>query len=555
MDERAKALCQQGDKLFSDRQSLDSLWQEIADNFYPERADITVTRYLGQEFANHLMTSYPVLARRDLGNSFSSMLRPTNKEWFNIRTNTPNRETNRAKRWLEWATKLQRRAMYDRIAGFNRATHEGDHDFATFGQCVLTVELNLRDNALLYRNWHVRDTVWCEDRLGQVGTVHRNWEPAAKLLVQMFPDKVSQSVKDIAGGNDPHRKVKVRHCVIPADEYDSPVGKRWRTPYVSVFYERESQTILEEVGTFNKMYIIPRWQTVSGSQYAYSPATIVALPDARLIQSMTRVILEAGEKFVYPPMIAVQEAIRSDIQLFAQGITWVDAEYDERLGEVLRPLTQDKSGMPLGIDMLDRAQAMIREIFFLNKLSGIPQTNRDRVTAFEVNQHIQEYIRNALPLFEPMETEYNGQICDFTFDLLLRNGAFGSVHDMPPELRGADLQFQFESPLHDAIERQQGQRFLEAKSMLAQAAELDPGAARMVDAQQALRDVLRGIGVPARWVRDEEEMEKINLDEAQRRAQQQLLQNAAMGGQIMKDMGEGMSAMTEGVDVASRAAA
>lgn len=31
------------------------------------------------------------------------------------------------------------------------------------------------------------------------------------------------------------------------------------------------------------------------------------------------------------------EAIRSDIDLRARGITWVDSQYDERLGEVLRP--------------------------------------------------------------------------------------------------------------------------------------------------------------------------------------------------------------------------
>ena len=27
-------------------------------------------------------------------------------------------------------------------------------------------------------------------------------------------------------------------------------------------------------------YIVPRWQTVSGSQFAYSPGTVAALPDA-----------------------------------------------------------------------------------------------------------------------------------------------------------------------------------------------------------------------------------------------------------------------------------
>jgi hypothetical protein len=40
------------------------------------------------------------------------------------------------------------------------------------------------------------------------------------------------------------------------------------------------------------------------------------------------------------------------------------------------------------------------------------------MTAYEVGQRIQEYIRGALPLFEPMEMEYNGALCERTFEIL-----------------------------------------------------------------------------------------------------------------------------------------
>lgn len=36
------------------------------------------------------------------------------------------------------------------------------------------------------------------------------------------------------------------------------------------------------------------------------------------------------------PLIPVQEALRSDVAVYSGGITWIDAEYDERLGEALR---------------------------------------------------------------------------------------------------------------------------------------------------------------------------------------------------------------------------
>ena len=72
------------DDLFSKKSSLNSLWQETADHFYPERADFTIKRSMGDDFAAQLMTSYPVRCRRDLGNQFGTMLRPTARPWLRM---------------------------------------------------------------------------------------------------------------------------------------------------------------------------------------------------------------------------------------------------------------------------------------------------------------------------------------------------------------------------------------------------------------------------------------------------------------------------------------
>src|SRR3546814_320112 len=132
----------------------------------------------------------------DLGNAFGSMLRPTEKPWFHQTTRyDPAPED--ARQWLEWSNGVMRRAMYDRVAQFTRATSEGDHDFAAFGQCVLTCEVVFpRDSAqLLYRNWHLRDVVWCENAYGAIDTVHRKWKPTARDLVKLFPGRVHEKVQ------------------------------------------------------------------------------------------------------------------------------------------------------------------------------------------------------------------------------------------------------------------------------------------------------------------------------------------------------------------------
>lgn len=543
-EQRARDLIQQGDHLFSVRMPLMSLWQEICDNFYPENAEYTRTRTLGEDFAANLDTSYPMLVRRDLGDSLSSMLRPAGQEWFAIELEEGQDDLDQAGRdWLQWATRVQRRAMYDRASQFTRATKQGDHDFASIGQCVISSELNQDKTGLLFRCWPVRDTAWCDNAGGLTDTVHRKWKPSARDLVRRFPQGVSEAVRRRAE-KEPYAMIDVRHCVVPSDYYEIPGQRRARTPFVSVYVEAESGQIIEEIPSWSLIYTIPRWRPYACSQYGYSPATTTALADARLIQAITRTLLEAGERATNPPMIGVADAIKSDLELFPGGFTHVDAKYDERLGEVLRPLVMDKSGIPFGMDMAQDIRGMIRSAFYLDKLT-MPALGTRQMTAFEVGQIVQENIRQVMPLFEPMEADYNGSLCEETFNLLMRNGAFGSPDNIPESLQGRRTRFQFTSPLTEATERAKATKFAEGMGLVGQAAQFDPGLAIEIDARQALRDSLNGIGVPARWLRETKDVDAILAQRAQAQALQQA--GAAIGGaaEVAEQVGKAGIAMNE----------
>lgn len=545
MDSRAKELIKQGQGLFSKKMPLLSLWQEIADNFYPQRADFTVNRSLGQDFAAHLTTSYPLLMHRSLSEMISAMLRPTSEQWFNISVSREDKLDNEGRAWLEWASQLQRRAMYDRVAQFVRATKEGDGDFTAFGQAVLSTRLNRNRDALLYNCHHLRDCAWQENPEGAVDTMHRKWKPTIRDLQRTFgSDKLARQVKEKMD-KDPYCKIDCRHVLLPAEYYDTGSGPKEKgkfgTEYVSVYLDVDNEHILEEVGVNHFEYTVPRWQTVSGSQYAYSPCTVAGLPDARLIQSMSLVLLEAGEKAVNPPMVATQDVVRSDVSYYAGGLTWVDRDYDERLGEALRPMINDTSGIPLGMDMRMDIKAQLMEAFYLNKIN-LPPPQQD-MTAFEVSQRVQEYIRGALPLFEPMETDYNGSLCESTFEVLLAGGAFGSVYDMPESLQGQDVMFKFESPLHEAAEKQKGHTFLEAKAMLAEAMAMDPSAGMMIDVKDALRDVLQGIGTPAEWMKSEADLEAAEQQMVEKQKTAEMLHGLQQGGEVAEQAGRAAQAL------------
>lgn len=543
MSSLVETIKDQGDQLFGKRGNLLTLWQDIAENFYPERADFTTVRNVGDEMARNLMTSYPVIARRDLGNAFSAMLRPSAKDWFKISTNRPDKEDTLAKQWLEWVTKLMKRAMYDRASQFTRATKEGDHDFAAFGQCAISTEVNTAGNGLLYRCWHLRDLAWFEDEEGAIGGIHRKWKPTAMELAKLFPKSVHPEVRKKLE-KDPFAENNVRHVVMKEADYATLTGaKKLRTPWVSVYLDVDHNHTMEAEGVWTSIYTIPRWETVSGSQYAYSPATVAALPDARLIQAMSLTLLEAGERAVSPPMVAVKEAIRSDVAIYAGGITWVDAEYDERLGEVLRPLTQEKGGLSFGHDSMIDLRGQLADAWYLSKLN-LPPVGGPDMTAYEVGQRVQEFIRNALPLFEPMEMDYNGQLCEATFELLLRNSP-EIRNTVPKSIQGAEIQFTFESPLRDAVEKVKVGQFMEAQQVLALAIQADPSVANHLDGAKATRDVLSAV-VPAAWIRTEEDAQAITEQQAQAAQAAQMLQLMQGGADVAKTLGEAGVGTREG---------
>jgi len=534
LDQTIRDLIRQGDRLFAGRSGLISAWQAIAENFYPMRADFN--GFLSDDnSSSSLFSSYPVLAHRELGNMFAAMLRPRAARWFSLHVGDKRRDEDReARAYLEYLGDVMWRAMYDPEAGFVRATKEADHDFAAFGQAVIEPVYDPSGTVLFYRTHHLRDTAWSENARGKVDVVHRKWVPTARQLQAYFPGKLSRDVES-ALRTDPEQKFECRHIVVPSDIYRGGQAKGRKLGFTSIYVECQSETVLEERPRRTLGYVIPRWQTVSGSQYARSPATEIALPDSRTLQIVVRTLREAGEKHVDPPMLARQEAIRSDIALYAGGVTFYDDDDGTGTLDPIRPIDSNPGTMPIGQDIANALRDDIRNGLFLDKLM-LPQADMRQMTATEVRRRIEEYVRAAAPLFEPIEEEYSAPLCNEVFEQLQALGTFGPPDNMPESLRGEDIQFTFQSPLRDLSESNKTSVFVQGLGIVGQAAQFDPAAAATVDVVEGLKDALKGLGFSAKWMKPDEAVDAA-------RAQMDQKQNIQSG----------LEALNAGADIGTRA--
>lgn len=547
----ADELIRQSSRLFQ-RESQDSLWQIIAEQFYPERADFTTKHVMGEEFADHLFDATPVMLRRDLANSFSAMLRPRGQPW--MRASVPGKEMLRDRRsaevFFDFVTDMVRNALYDGHSQFVRATKEADHDYAAFGAAVISCEVNSYRNGLRLRNHHLKNCAWAENHQGSIDTMHRKMSMTARQMAQMFrapDDSLHENVKkelDRTKNGNPEKEFVVLHIMRPREEYE--FERRKRLPkdaeWVSLYIDQDNRHLIREAVSYEFRYVVPRWQTIQGSVYPISPATMTALPDARMLQSMARIMLEAAEKQVDPPLKATQRAIVGDVNFAASGITWVDDQYDERLGTAVEPFDLGKN-VRLGVDMLMRTTAQLSEAMYVSKLN-LPE--RGERTAYEMARRVEEYIRAAVPLFEPLETEYNVPLLDLAADILFRMNQREIEARMPPELSGAPIVWQFANPLQDALEKQ---KILAAETnfkFLEMASIFDQTVIKDYDVRGSFRDVALASGGPAEWVVPLEEANEAIAAELERLEAMQAMQAVQQAGMAAEQAGAGAAAVGEG---------
>ena len=184
-------------------------------------------------------------------------------------------------------------------------------------------------------------------------------------------------------------------------------------------------------------------------------------------------------------------------------------------------------------------------MFYLYKLSlPSPQVDGD-MTKWEAQQRVEEYIRGALPLFEPMEVEYNGGLCEETFQQCLDLNLFGPMNDVPPALASQEIRWQFESPLQQAFERAKAEAFMQVANLTQIAAGADPTVIHDVNIAKAYRDAVTGSGAPADWLNPLEHAAQAKAHAAKQAMAQQLAATVGAGADVAGKVGAGIQRLQQ----------
>ncbi len=542
-DARAKELIDDSDKIFAIRQPMLNLWQDISEICYPQRAEFLTQHHDGEDFLGLNQDSFPSMCRRELGNSMSAMLRPRNQDWFRCTTEVDEIDEDEDNaRYLDYVTSRVRRGIYHPKAKFISATKLGDHDFVTFGNAVISVEEIRPEKGrphLFFRAFHLRDCAWLDNKLDEVTRLDRKDTMTARVMVETFGAKnVDEKVRK-ASEKEPAKPVNLRVIVKPSHEYDykpksDKGGKRGtKLPYTVCYIDADNTKVMREGGLIDFPYVVPRWHRLGRLPYAFSDATMTAFPDSRMAQEFAVLMLEATEKAVYPPILAREEAI-TQANFQSGSITWADLATDQKLEEAAKPF-RFESNMTVAFEFRKDLREVLSKAFFIDKLR-LPEATKE-MTATEVRERLEEHVRNLLPLFEPMEVEYNTRLLDKAF-ILLRNMNVFDLETMPDDLSKANIGWSFRNPLQEA-----NVRLLVAKGR--ESLEIDQAAEQMgltpkLNRDKVFRDMIRGVDGPADWRKSAAE-EAADMKEMETRKRLAgAAQEIAAAGQVAGAAGEGI---------------
>lgn len=537
-DGRAKDLLDLGNGLFEKRRPLDSLLQDIAWQFAPDLAEFMGPLDLGEDWGADRMDSFPQQAYDELCSQLGIMMRPYNKQWFSNSTGDEELDRDEATaQFNEYVARTMRREMYRAKTGFVASAKEWDRFYVGFGQGVLSVEEEpIERSHLFYQSHHLKDCVWLNNQLGQVDHLHRRTKMSARAMLRMFGEGRLHETIVRAARKEPAREFEIRYVALPTDEYDdyaedTPKGKSERTgrklEFVNCCIDVENCRMIKDNGSPVFNYVVARWHRLQGTQYAFSPPTMTALPDGRMAQMLSQILLESGEKAIDPPMVGKQEAVIGEPNIAAGGISWVDLDHDTKLSDALDILKID-ADMRVGFQMRVDVREMLSKAFFLDKLR-LPETGGKEMTAFEVARRLEEHIRDLLPLFEPAQVEHS-RLLDTTFQLLANMKKI-DFSRMPDTLSNVDTIWEFDTPISSAESRLMVEQFLDMTNVITVAKQTDPAVAVPVRFNLALRDAIRGVGGPASWRMTQEEQDA----DAEAAEQEMATQNAIsqIGGGAM----------------------
>ena len=516
------------------RSQFEQHWDDLARVLLPRRQGFMSKLGEGDQRVDSIYDGTPMQGARSLANTVGAMIRPEGQDLTVIRTeNDQLSQIGEVQDWLGRATENLNEAIRDPRARFRQATGEVDLDLVVLGTGILYLGLGTDQDHLLFQSVHLKDGFPLFNDEGNPVGLYRTKKMYLWQAEMMFGlENLSRESKERIVNKKQDEKIELLYSVQKRKKAKPDPIFAKDMPYEELWMEVQAKHVIREKGFHEFPFVIPRWDTSSGEDYGRSPG-MIALPDANTLQAMGETILVAGQRVADPPLMAPNDGAFSEVNTFPGGMSYYDVETASQVGgNPFFPLISG-ANLPVTRDMQTDIRNQVAAAFFKNILN-LPQSG-PQMTATEVIQRKDEFIREVGPVFGRFETDYNHPIAERAFKIMLRNDNFGEIPEM---LQGQNVKFEFDLPVNKIKKQVEAASATQWAMEVMQMAQVAPEARHMVNVDALARFKADAMALPYDIVNTREEVQAKLQAEQEKMAQQQQMMMLQQGAEIA-DKGAG----------------
>ncbi|WP_461209925.1 portal protein [Desulfocurvus sp. DL9XJH121] len=499
--EIAKEVLQRVDDMAAQRDPWNGLYEDVANYVGPWFKGFTGKPAHPYKPDDRMLDSTARRAARIFAAGMLSGASSPSQRWFGL--TLANREYAKAlspagRSWLEHVEDDAYSSLF--LYGYYPEQFVCYGQAGAFGwQCMFVDEPLEHYQGLRFRAIPLPELYIQDNAMGEPDTVGRRFMRTPRQAAQLWgadnlPEKVKKALDDKNSS-----EMEFIHFVLPDEEtrgFRRARRMRYRSFYASVIDEQ----VITEGGYFEQPYIVTRSYRLPGTPYSYSPGT-EALGDARMINEMKRLILEAGQLNVAPPYLVPDDGFVGRFSFEPRAMNYYRRDGNTTAND-FGPL--GVGGDPrFGWDLLQSTKGDINEAFYVDLFMAI----RERIkagavpTAHEVAELAGERMFLLGPMLVNQQRENFRHLFDRVFSLRMESGA---LPPPPAELVNQELDVEYTSSLFLAQKQQQTKAIMQTYSDAAGMAELGaPEVLDIFDHDANMRRIMDQRGFPQSGVRSE----------------------------------------------------
>ena len=520
-------------RLQEKRRNWESHWQEVADYMLPRKAEITKERSRGDKRSTAIFDASAIHALELLAASLHGMLTSSANRWFSLRfKETSLNENDEAKEWLDDATDR----MYNAFArsNFQQEIFECYHDLIAFGTACLLTEEDEND-VVRFSARHIKEVYIQENKKGIVDCLYRRFKMTAEAAVDKFGiDNVSRETQNIFR-KSPFEEIELVHVVKPRSVYDDKKKDKQNMPFHSIYFEYKSGHIIVQGGFKEHPYTIPRYLKSSTEVYGRSPG-MNALSETKVLNKIVEHSLKAMAKQIDPPLLVPDSSMLSPIRMGPGSINFFRSGSRDRI----EPLNINQN-TTVTLNSENQRRDAIAKMFHVDQL--IQQSDHS-MTATEVLQRQEEKMRILGPVLGRLQSELLEPMITRVFNIMLRNQLFLPA---PEILTQQELQIEYVSPMALAQRSQELQSIMRGLELFGSLAQTMP-VMDYVDENGLVKQISKILGLPAKLIRSDSEVEQIRADRQAQQQQQMDMQQAVQESQVAKNAAPAAKVLLDGAE-------